>query len=131
MVGDRLRSVDIGHPDTVTDAGRSRVTIAFLAPSGQPPSGLSAIAGPIGNSRRLSGTCGCRNARARVDVLVQPEDVVGVVATLDLDEAVPGRARIRLVDPRRPVLGQEVDIGAGLLARGQRPDEVIDPALAD
>ena len=50
-------------------------------------------------ARALRGRLTTLSRRGR-DVLVQPEKVGGIVAGLDLGEPVPGRAGVRLVDPR-------------------------------
>src|SRR2546422_4742014 len=56
------------------------------------------------------------------DVLVQPEEVLGVVAALDLGQPVVGSARVGGADPRLALVAEEVDVGAavGLQNRAQQ-----------
>src|SRR5829696_5429317 len=61
-------------------------------------------------------------------VLVEPEEVCGVVATLDLNEPLPGRARIGRADPRFALVAEEVDVHARV-ALLQRRREPRDPVL--
>ena len=46
-----------------------------------------------------------------------------------IDEPVPGRSRVGLADSRLALVGQEVDVGAGV-ALVQRRRERLDPGLA-
>src|SRR5829696_6401869 len=62
------------------------------------------------------------------DVLVEPEEVGGVVAALDLDEPLPGGARVGRADPRFALLAEEVDVDARV-ALLQRRREPRDPVL--
>src|SRR6266511_4976631 len=63
------------------------------------------------------------------DVLVEPEQIRGVVATLDRCEAVPGRPRVGVADPRLALVAEEADVCVGF-ALAQRCGEVGDPGLA-
>src|SRR5829696_4479752 len=53
-------------------------------------------------------------------VLVEPEEVCGVVATLDLNEPLPGRVRVGRADSRFALVAEEVDVHARV-ALLQRP----------
>src|ERR671910_551166 len=61
-------------------------------------------------------------------VLVEPEDVCGVVAALDLNEPLPGRARVGRADSRFALVAEEVDVHARV-ALLQRRREPRDPVL--
>jgi hypothetical protein len=64
------------------------------------------------------------------DVLVAPEQVVRIVASLDLDQAVPGGAWIGPVDAGGPLVAEEVDVGAQVVLL-EGGGELVDPGLAD
>lgn len=62
--------------------------------------------------------------------MVPPEDVVRVVATLDLAQAIPGRARVCRADPFRSFLAEEVHVRAGIVLL-QGLGKVLDPRFTD
>src|SRR5918993_5914510 len=99
----------------------------------QAQAGAAVGAGDDGDGARLVGDLGGGSGHAwmlrRRDVVVAPEQVVGVVAALDLDQAVPGRARVGPVDPLGPFVAEEVDIGA-LVALLEGGGRTVDPGLA-
>src|SRR3712207_3454290 len=65
----------------------------------------------------------------RRDVLVEPEEVRGVVSSLDLDETVPRRARVGGSNGVPTLLAEEVDVRPQVALAHVR-DEVRHPALA-
>src|SRR4029450_13710796 len=54
---------------------------------------------------------------ARGDVLLEPEEVVRVVSTLDLDESRPDSWRVCVLDPLGTFVTEEVDVGAASCMR--------------
>src|SRR5215204_6472852 len=65
----------------------------------------------------------------RRDILVEPEEVGGVIAMLDLSESIPGRLRIGLANPLLALLAQEAHIRTTLTLTQSRR-EVAYPRLA-
>src|SRR5918998_4458166 len=49
-------------------------------------------------------------SRRRRDVLIEPEEVRRVVATLDRGEPIPGRPRVGLADPPLALVAEKVDV---------------------
>jgi hypothetical protein len=62
----------------------------------------------------------------RRDVLVEPEDVLGVVRALDLLQPVP-TGPVRSLHPRGVVVGQVVHVGRVGRVRSERLEGVFDP----
>src|SRR5918994_3019972 len=65
----------------------------------------------------------------RRDVLVEPEDIARVIATLDLSEPIPGRLGIGLAEPILALLAQEAHVSTALILTQSRC-EIAYPRLA-
>src|SRR5918998_4092563 len=80
-----------------------------------PTSPTSASTTPRASTAFRPSTPRSRSAlRCRRDVLVEPEEVVRVVAGLDRGEAVPGGAGVRGANARGALVAHEADVGAVL-----------------
>src|SRR5574337_35035 len=77
-------------------------------------------------TRRISFRRACVGWR---DVLVESEEVIGVVASFNLREPLPGPARIRCADTRLTLIRKKIDIRAGV-ALLQCRREIRDPGVA-
>src|SRR4029453_10082594 len=73
---------------------------------------------------RVSKQCRSRARAGRWDVLVEPEEVGGVVLRFDRAQPIPRRARVCLAHPLLALITEKVDIGRGLAVpqrRGEAP----------